>query len=68
MHWIGQLISSLKIMKLFGKDSGSQNVGQGTPRGSPDRVIPNISVHLTLCEDPGVLWVTPKQAEEVNDS
>lgn len=37
VHRIGQLISSLKIMKLFGKDSGSQNVGQGTPEGSPDK-------------------------------
>lgn len=31
--WIGQPISSLKIMKLFGKDGGCQNAGQGTPSG-----------------------------------
>lgn len=42
---IGQPISSLKIMKLFGKDVGSQNAGQGTPsgpwqgsRGSPVKI------------------------------
>lgn len=39
---IRRLISSLKIMKLFGKDSGSQIVGQGTssspPEGPPDEI------------------------------